>query len=330
MEEQKAENVPQVWSTDRIAPRDRRTWWTDELCDRIVHADFEYRGEGQFVGRLWTHSAGEIRVTQFSSTAQLIIRSARNIAQYPAETVTIGMQVAGGGLATQIENEIVLRPNDLVPFDMRRPFSLRFENTFSRTTLTVPRSALERRIGFCEGLLGRRIDGSAGVGGLLAPIIRGLPSHLGSLSETTRERVAETLLDLIATALVSDIERRPVSASMTLTRVKAWISAHLGENLSADRIASHCGLSIRHLNRLFALEGTPLMQRVLEMRLKWCNRELLDPAMRNRSITDIAFAAGFNDLSHFSRSYRVRYGRSARETRASCLTDSERDLCRNS
>jgi AraC-like DNA-binding protein len=30
--------------------------------------------------------------------------------------------------------------------------------------------------------------------------------------------------------------------------------------------------------------------------------------MRHRHIGDIAFAAGFNDLSHFSRAYRARYG----------------------
>ena len=317
MEEQQGSGSARVWSTDRIAPRDRRAWWTDELCDRIVRADCEPRGDGQLVGSLWTDSAGEIQATHFSSTAQLIVRSPRNIAQYPTETVTIGIQVTGGGLATQNDNELVLRSGDIVPFDMRRPFALRFDSAFARTTLTVPRSALERRIGNCEGLLGRRIDGSAGVGGLLSPILRELPLHLGGLSDATRERVAESLLDLIATALISDSERRPFSASMTLTRVKAWIAAHLGERLSANRIASQCGLSTRHLNRLIALEGTSLMQYVLEKRLKSCHRDLLDPAMHNRSITDIAFAAGFNDLSHFSRSYRAQYGHSAREARDS-------------
>jgi transcriptional regulator GlxA family with amidase domain len=48
-----------------------------------------------------------------------------------------------------------------------------------------------------------------------------------------------------------------------------------------------------------------------------CHRDLTDPAMRHRSISEIAFAAGFNDLSHFSRSYRARYGLLPRETRGS-------------
>jgi transcriptional regulator GlxA family with amidase domain len=74
-------------------------------------------------------------------------------------------------------------------------------------------------------------------------------------------------------------------------------------------------LSVRHLNRLFAREGTSLMHHVWERRLARCHTDLTDPAIRARSITEIALAAGFNDLSHFSHSYRARYGCAPRETR---------------
>jgi len=98
--------------------------------------------------------------------------------------------------------------------------------------------------------------------------------------------------------------------------VKLWIEAHLGERLSSERIAAACQLSVRHLNRLFAGEGTSLMAHVWERRLTRCHRDLASPTMRGRSITEIAFAAGFLDLSHFSRAYRARYGCSPRDARA--------------
>lgn len=63
------------------------------------------------------------------------------------------------------------------------------------------------------------------------------------------------------------------------------------------------------------VEGTSLMHHVWERRLALCHRDLTDPAMCNRSITDIAFAAGFNDLSQFSRAYRARYGCPASKSR---------------
>jgi AraC family transcriptional activator of tynA and feaB len=40
------------------------------------------------------------------------------------------------------------------------------------------------------------------------------------------------------------------------------------------------------------------------------------PQLRHHRIGAIAFATGFNDLSHFSRAYRARYGLSPRATRA--------------
>ena len=42
---------------------------------------------------------------------------------------------------------------------------------------------------------------------------------------------------------------------------------------------------------------------------------LADPSRDHLSITDIAYAAGFGDLSHFNHSFRRRYGATPREIR---------------
>jgi transcriptional regulator GlxA family with amidase domain len=108
---------------------------------------------------------------------------------------------------------------------------------------------------------------------------------------------------------------------MTLVRAKLWIETHLGEALSAERIAGACRLSARHLNRLFEREGTSLMRYVWDRRLTRCHRDVTDPAMRGRPVGEIAFAAGFNDLSHFSRSYRARYGCAPRDARRASVAE---------
>jgi AraC family transcriptional regulator, positive regulator of tynA and feaB len=89
--------------------------------------------------------------------------------------------------------------------------------------------------------------------------------------------------------------------------------------MSADSIAAACRVSVRHLDRLFEREGTALMRHVWQRRLVRCYRDLTDSGMQGRSISEIAFAVGFNDLSHFSRAYRARYGCSPRDTRRGCL-----------
>ena len=54
---------------------------------------------------------------------------------------------------------------------------------------------------------------------------------------------------------------------------------------------------------------------VQTQRLERCKRDLGDPAYQARHIGEIAFAWGFNDLAHFSRIFKQRFGVSPREWR---------------
>ncbi len=60
-------------------------------------------------------------------------------------------------------------------------------------------------------------------------------------------------------------------------------------------------MSSRTLARIFAERGETVMRRVFAERVKEAAGLLTSPAWAHRSITDIAFACGFNDLSHCGR-----------------------------
>ena len=47
---------------------------------------------------------------------------------------------------------------------------------------------------------------------------------------------------------------------------------------------------------------------MLSMRLDRCRKALGDPAQAHRTISDIAYAWGFSDMTHFSRTFRKAYG----------------------
>ena len=64
-----------------------------------------------------------------------------------------------------------------------------------------------------------------------------------------------------------------------------------------------------------AAEQTPFRGYVQTQRLERCKRDLADPAYQARHIGEIAFAWGFNDLAHFSRIFKQRFGVSPREWR---------------
>jgi AraC-like DNA-binding protein len=78
-------------------------------------------------------------------------------------------------------------------------------------------------------------------------------------------------------------------------------------------VAAGTGLSARYINDLFRDEQTSLIRHVWQRRLENCRKELLSPLHSGHQISEIAMRWGFNDLSHFSRAFRQRFGCAPRE-----------------
>ena len=62
---------------------------------------------------------------------------------------------------------------------------------------------------------------------------------------------------------------------------------------------------------------TTLGRFVIDQRLQRAGQILSDPGTRCRTISEIAFSLGFQELSHFSRRFTTKFGRSPRAYRAS-------------
>jgi len=86
-------------------------------------------------------------------------------------------------------------------------------------------------------------------------------------------------------------------------------------DLSPEMIARGVGLSPRRVHELFGSEETSLMRWICQERLRRCRDELAAPALRNRSVAEIAFSWGFTSQAHFSRAFRAHTGISPRDFR---------------
>ena len=87
------------------------------------------------------------------------------------------------------------------------------------------------------------------------------------------------------------------------------INLKFGEpDLTPGEIARDIGVSSRMLARVFAANSETIMRRVFDERVRQAARLLAAPGSADRSVTDIAFACGFNDLSHFGRMFTGKMG----------------------
>jgi len=106
-----------------------------------------------------------------------------------------------------------------------------------------------------------------------------------------------------------------------LATIKDDITRHLTDaRLSVHTVAARHKISPRYVQRLFDEIGSTFTGYVMEQRLERARRLLSDPALSDRTLTTIAFAAGFNDLSHFHRRFRARYGAAPSDLRAAART----------
>jgi AraC-like DNA-binding protein len=82
-------------------------------------------------------------------------------------------------------------------------------------------------------------------------------------------------------------------------------------------LAARFRCSPRYVHRLFSATGQTVGEHINDRRLVTCTRNLLDPYYRTKTIAEIAFAAGFRDISHFNRLFKRSNGAAPRELRRS-------------
>src|SRR5205814_8194034 len=94
-----------------------------------------------------------------------------------------------------------------------------------------------------------------------------------------------------------------------LERIKALIDSRLADpELNVGTIAAALGMSAGHVHRLFKGEAISLSHTIWSRRLEACSRDLLDPRLAGKTVSEIAYGRGFNDAAHFSRAFRERFG----------------------
>ncbi len=147
-----------------------------------------------------------------------------------------------------------------------------------------------------------------------------IPDRIDSLVPLAKSQIAEHVLDLIALSLATagGKDKPAVSSgrALMLLRLRTAIESRLDDPaLDPGMVAAATGISVRYANTLLSQQGTSLERLIVARRLERCRRALEDPGQSHRTITEIAFAWGFSDPSHFNRRFKAEYGCAPRDYR---------------
>ena len=183
----------------------------------------------------------------------------------------------------------------------------------------VPEQELVDRFRHWRYALLKPVQASSGAPAVFQDAVRSVWRWGEELGSEIADGIASAMIDLLGAMICFAVSSSPDCVSRALhqrERVRRIARAQLrNPELSVELIAQAACLSPRQVHRLFADEELSLMRWVWAQRLENCYRELQNSNGTPRSISDIAYAWGFNDQAHFSRAFRKHFGFSPRQVR---------------
>lgn len=305
------------WTSARFRPREQFDAWRAAVDESHLAWTLQANRQPAYEAAIEMHPVGPIRSVTCRCAPCSGARTRHDIARSDDAYFGLLLIREGSEIVRCGDQEAQLGPGDFVLWDSTQPVEFRILSPLHKITLLIPQAALRARLPQIEQFVGTRIDCHHGLGALTASHVMTLGSQAAQLEPGHRVHVADLSLELIATCLLGRLTRPMTAARRTLLeRIKGYIERHLDDpQLTPQAIAAACGVSVRYLHLLFEDAGISVSRWILARRLEQCRRELGVTSHGQRAIGEIALRWGFKDFTHFSRTFRQRYGLSPRAYR---------------
>jgi AraC-like DNA-binding protein len=317
-----AEAIAPVRMTTAAFPENRRlAMWREVYGRYMTHVDIEPIGDRPFHASIAFHALPGLSIA-IGTRSDARYHIGKNGAGRTQDNVVLSYATRGRGHIAQLGCEVAGGPGGAVLLYGTEPATSTLLGDGAFVTLSFPRSSIQACIPDLDAIMVRPFaeDNQA---------LRLLSSYLGVLSEDDRSltpavarSVATHIFDLVVLAAGVSGEARQIvrqrGAKAAWRRAimdDVFASAQMPE-FSPHTIARKLGISERYVRLILSETGRSFTELVLTRRLDIAHHCLSDPQSDRRTIADIAFAAGFSDISHFNRSFRSRFGLTPTDVRA--------------
>jgi AraC-like DNA-binding protein len=306
-------------STAALPPTQRVAAWREGFGRKILKIEIEPEPGIDFEADMTLQSlpglgigAGSISATRNRLTAGLIDN----------DDLVFVILRAGSATALQRGKEETISDGQAIVTDNGAPACFTGHRPARVTNLRFERKNLAPLLANADASALRPMAKDNQALRLLTSYVRLVSAEAQQSSPDLRRIAVTHIHDLAALALGAARDAAEVAKGRgvrvaRLHAIKADIMANVASNLpSLDVLAARHGVSPRYIRSLFQSEETTFTDFVLNERLARARALLVGPRQTARSISAIAFAAGFDDLSYFNRCFRRRYGATPSDVRA--------------
>jgi len=322
-----------TYSTRGLASSAKVAYWNDVISEVLTPLETRPSDPGGFDAEMRCVHLGRFRMANAISQPATVRRSKSRIADHGEHRFFLRVLLQGQLTFHHDDGDVHLEEGDLVLTDAALPYTLVYEKPCSTVMLIVTEDDLRKHLPSPEEVVGVKLSGATGLSRTASLMIRsvweqadlGFPPELGA-------RVADSLLDTFATAWTAtkgSVVPETATVAARRIRIKRYIEANLCDpELSVRSVAAAFGLSARYLHFLFTSENETVLSFIRRRRVEECCKQLRDVLWQRRTITELAFSWGFNNMTHFARVFRNHYGVSPRAYRKSHFSQDGRSVTR--
>jgi AraC-like DNA-binding protein len=315
-----------VLSTDNVPEAERFAYWREAIGERLLgtSAERNKRQDRPFNAHVSASIGASLARFRFRTDGYPVYRRARDIARVGwGDYICLYREFSAGVRFGDDRNEFVTEPGDVVVGDLTTPFASEPRDNYNSEIWLFPRKLFDPHLPVSQHphslILGRQYALSA----LVKAYLDAFAGQIDALDDKEMDLIADNFCRLLAAACGAGAQ--PEAARLArLAAARRYADLHLADpDLVPERAAAALKISVRQLHLLFEPSGESFARFVTRRRVEECRAALLDP-IGGRSVTDIAFAWGFNNLSTFQRNFRQAFGATPSELRAESLSGRER------
>jgi AraC-like DNA-binding protein len=308
------------FSTDDLPERDRLAIMREVHGRLTARVDIEPAPGAPLHYQVTAHALPGLIVSMFSESSVTVRRTRELLADGNDDVVFAVPPTAANRLShlgrelSPIGDAVLLSTADVLRIDVA--------SGCQGPLVTLSRQRLAPLVPGLEDAFMRPVPRDAEALQLLTRYIRIFDDQQSLATPELRSLVVNHVYDLVALALGPTRDAGAIAngrgvRAARLHAIKTEILKSLNRpELSLAGLAARHGVTPRHVQILFESEGMTFSRFLLEQRLARAHHMLSNPLLAERTISRIAYEAGFGDLSHFNRTFRRRYGATPSDVRA--------------
>ena len=308
-----------ILSTANVSEIDRREWLQEMITREYTKVEMIPHTNVSLFNETSLYTLDKLRLSKVRSNALTIKRKKHEPFHVSQDNYLGVILIKGSYRLEQGGREVCLNPGDMTIYDATRPHQIDCSQNLTKLIITIPRVMMHARLPGVEHSTALRIPGNKGVGAVTANFIRNVLLQLDNINGCALSTLSEQSLDLFTLSLSSVNSQSYAlsrSRSAVLQGIKDFVECHLTDPmLNTAMVVVGTGFSARYINDVLNDIDTSLMRYILQRRLERCGKDLLNLRHTNQNISEIALNWGFNEISHFSRTFKQKYGCTAKEYR---------------